>query len=98
MRTISGKTDWYSGEYQMCNFWGDVPFATTPTSKDDMHNDPRTDKNIIYTRLIQDLINNEGEMQWNTMLSLPMKWMMRESLLFQYFCQSLGSSSLVLLM
>lgn len=31
-----------------------------------MHNDPRTDKNIIYTRLIQDLINNEGEMQWSS--------------------------------
>ena len=54
---------WY---FLMCNFWGDVPFATTPTSKDDMHNDPRTDKNIIYTHLIQDLINNEGEMQWSS--------------------------------
>ena len=41
---------WY---FLMCNFWGDVPFATTPTSKDDMHNDPRTDKNIIYTHLIR---------------------------------------------
>ena len=54
---------WY---FLMCNFWGDVPFATTPTSKDDIHNDPRTDKNIIYTHLIQDLINNEGEMQWSS--------------------------------
>ena len=53
---------WY---FLMCNFWGDVPFATTPTSKDDMHNDPRTDKNVIYTHLIQDLINCEGEMQWS---------------------------------
>lgn len=52
---------WY---WMMCNFWADVPFSTTPTTKDDMHNDPRTDKNIIYTRLIQDLINCEGEMQW----------------------------------
>lgn len=53
---------WY---FLMCNFWGDVPFATTPTSNSDMHNDPRTDKNIIYTHLIQDLINYEGEMQWS---------------------------------
>lgn len=53
---------WY---WLMCNFWGDVPFATTPTSKDDMHNDPRTDKNIIYSHLIQDLINVEEEMQWS---------------------------------
>lgn len=56
---------WY---FLMCNFWGDVPFATTPTSNSDMHNDPRTDKNIIYTHLIQDLINYEGEMQWSEKL------------------------------
>lgn len=53
---------WY---WMMCNFWADVPFSTKPTTKDDMHNDPRTDKNIIYTHLIQDLINCEGEMQWS---------------------------------
>ena len=51
---------WY---WLFCNFWGDVPFATTPTSKDDMHNDPRTDKNIIYSHLIQDLIKVYPEMQ-----------------------------------
>ncbi|MBQ8158367.1 MAG: RagB/SusD family nutrient uptake outer membrane protein [Prevotella sp.] len=51
---------WY---WLFCNFWGDVPFATTPTTKDDMHNDPRTDKNIIYTHLIKDLINVYPEMQ-----------------------------------
>lgn len=51
---------WY---WLMCNFWGDVPFATTPSTKDDMHNDPRTDKNIIYSHIIQDLVNVEGEMK-----------------------------------
>lgn len=51
---------WY---WLFCNFWADVPFATTPTSKDDMHNDPRTDKNIIYTHLIKDLIKVYPEMQ-----------------------------------
>ncbi len=54
---------WY---WLMCNFWADVPFATTPTTKDNMHNDPRCDKNIIYTRLIQDLIDVEADMQWST--------------------------------
>lgn len=53
---------WY---FLMCNFWADVPFATTPTTKDDMHNDGRVDKNVIYTRCIQDLIDYEGEMQWS---------------------------------
>lgn len=58
---------WY---WLMCNFWGDVPFATTPTTADDMHNDPRTDKNIIYSHLIQDLINVEEEMQWSDALTV----------------------------
>ncbi len=67
MRQLRGeaiclRAYWY---WLMCNFWADVPFATTPTSKDDIHNDPRTDKNIIYTHLIQDLINCEEEMQWS---------------------------------
>ncbi|MCR4918296.1 MAG: RagB/SusD family nutrient uptake outer membrane protein [Prevotella sp.] len=53
---------WY---WLMCNFWADVPFATTPTTAADQHNDPRTDKNIIYTQLISDLIKVEGEMQWS---------------------------------
>lgn len=54
---------WY---WLMCNFWGDVPFATTSSSKDDMHNDGRVDKNIIYTHCIQDLINVEEDMKWST--------------------------------
>lgn len=54
---------WY---WLMCNFWADVPFATTPSTKSEMHNDPRTDKNIIYTHLIQDLINVEEDMQWSS--------------------------------
>lgn len=58
---------WY---WLMCNFWGDIPFAATPTSKDDMHNDPRTDKNIIYSHLIQDLINVEEEMQWSDAMTV----------------------------
>jgi len=53
---------WY---WLMCNFWADVPFATTPSSKEDMHNVPRTDKNIIYTRIIQDLIDHEAGMKWS---------------------------------
>lgn len=52
---------WY---WLMCNFWGDVPFSTAPTTFDNLHNDPRKDKNIIYSRLIQDLINVEEEMKW----------------------------------
>lgn len=68
MKQLLGETYclrayWY---WLMCNFWADVPFATTPTTNGDMHNDPRTDKNIIYTRMIQDLIDHEAEMKWSS--------------------------------
>ena len=58
---------WY---WLMCNFWADVPFATTPTTESNMHNDPRTDKNIIYSHCIQDLINVEEEMQWDDVMTV----------------------------
>ncbi|MBR4388404.1 MAG: RagB/SusD family nutrient uptake outer membrane protein [Prevotella sp.] len=68
MKQLLGETYclrayWY---WLMCNFWADVPFATTPTTNNDMHNDPRTDKNIIYTHMIQDLIDHEAEMKWSS--------------------------------
>ena len=64
---------WY---WLMCNFWADVPFATTPTTADDLHNDPRTDKNIIYAHCIQDLINVEEEMLWSD--DVTVEYMNRE--------------------
>ena len=55
---------WY---WLMCNFWADVPFATKATTKDNYETTGgRVDKNIIYTHLISDLINIEGEMQWSS--------------------------------
>lgn len=64
---------WY---WLMCNFWADVPFATTSTTADNLHNDPRTDKNIIYTHCIQDLINIEEQMQWSDKMTV--EYMNRE--------------------
>lgn len=53
---------WY---WLMCNFWGDIPFSTEPTTKDNYQDaSGRVDKNIIYTHCIQDLINVESEMMW----------------------------------
>lgn len=51
--------------FLLCNFWADVPFATKPTSVDNLNNGGRVDKNIIYSYLIQDLINCEEGMQWS---------------------------------
>ncbi len=50
--------------FLLCNFWGDVPFATEPTNADNLNDGGRVDKNIIYSYLIQDLINCEEGMMW----------------------------------
>lgn len=59
---------WY---WLMCNFWADVPFATDPTTKENYADTGgRVDKNIIYTHLIQDLINIEEEMLWASAITV----------------------------
>ena len=73
MKQLPGEADclrayWY---WLMCNFWADVPFATEPTTKENYSQaGGRVDKNIIYTHLIQDLINVEEEMQWASAITV----------------------------
>ena len=55
--------------FLLCNFWADVPFATEPTTHDNRNDGGRVDKNIIYSYLIQDLINCEEGMQWGEKIS-----------------------------
>lgn len=50
--------------FLLCNFWGDVPFAIEPTTAENRNDGGRVDKNIIYSFLIQDLIDCEENMQW----------------------------------
>ncbi len=50
--------------FLLCNFWGDVPFATEPTTVDNRNDGGRVEKNKIYSFLIQDLINCEENMMW----------------------------------
>jgi len=48
--------------FLLCNFWGDVPYFRE-ASKFGMDLDqPKTDKNIIYSGMIQDLVDNEENM------------------------------------
>lgn len=61
-----------------CNFWGDVPFSTESTKYGQDFNLPRTDKNIIYSHLIQDLINIEEKMQWAEKIANGTERMNRE--------------------
>ena len=51
--------------FLLCNFWGDVPFATEPTTAQNRNDGGRVDKNKIYSFLIQDLINCEEGMMWS---------------------------------
>ncbi len=52
---------WY---WMMCNYWGDVPMALQASKAGMELNNPRTDKNIIYSQMIQDLVNIEEKMMW----------------------------------
>lgn len=50
--------------FLLCNFWGDVPFATEPTTAQNRNDGGRVEKNKIYSFLIQDLVNCEENMMW----------------------------------
>lgn len=64
--------------FLLCNFWGDVPFATTPSRYGENNNTPRVDKNKIYSHIIQDLINVEEDMMWADKLTNGTEYMNRE--------------------
>lgn len=50
--------------FLLCNFWGDVPYYRE-ASKVGMDLDrDKTDKNIIYSGMIQDLVDYEGDMYY----------------------------------
>ncbi|MFA6812736.1 MAG: RagB/SusD family nutrient uptake outer membrane protein [Bacteroidaceae bacterium] len=51
--------------FLLCNIWGDVPYFTA-SAKAGMNLDlPKTDKNIIYSQMIQNLVNCEGHMYFS---------------------------------
>lgn len=52
---------WY---HILCCFWGDVPLAETASKSGIDLNTPRVDKNIIYSRNIQKLVDTEAGMKW----------------------------------
>jgi len=64
--------------FLLCNFWGDVPFAVTPSKYGEDNNTPRVNKNIIYSHIIQDLINVEEGMMWAQDLTNGTEYMNRE--------------------
>jgi hypothetical protein len=51
--------------YLMCNFFGDVPYYDEAAKWGDEIDKPRTDKNIIYSRVLQQLVDIEPNMKWS---------------------------------
>lgn len=51
--------------WMLCNYWGDVPYYDVPAALGDELDKPKTDKNIIYSKILQDLVNIEGVMKFS---------------------------------
>ncbi|MDD4969508.1 MAG: RagB/SusD family nutrient uptake outer membrane protein [Paludibacter sp.] len=51
--------------WMLCNFWGDVPYFDIPAKLGDELDKPKADKNIIYSKSLQDLVNIEGVMKFS---------------------------------
>lgn len=49
----------------MCNFWGDVPYWNEAAKWGMELDRPRTDRNIIYSRCLQQLVDIEPAMKWS---------------------------------
>ncbi|MCR4853838.1 MAG: RagB/SusD family nutrient uptake outer membrane protein [Prevotella sp.] len=51
--------------YLMCNFFGDVPYYDVAAKWGDEIDKPRTDKNVVYSRCLQQLVDIEPSMKWS---------------------------------
>lgn len=51
--------------YLMCNFFGDVPYYDIAAKWGDEIDLPRTDKNVVYSHVLQQLADIEPKMKWS---------------------------------
>ncbi len=51
--------------YLMCGFWGDVPLYEVASKWGGDLDKPRTDKFIVYSRILQELVNIEPKMKFS---------------------------------
>lgn len=67
MQQIKGEATCLKGHryYLMCNLFGDVPYYDEAAKWGDEIDKPRTDKNIIYSRVLQQLVDIEPNMKWS---------------------------------
>lgn len=49
----------------MCNFWGDVPYYTVASAWGGDLDKPRTDKFVIYSRMLQQMVDIEPSMKFS---------------------------------
>ncbi|WP_448701540.1 RagB/SusD family nutrient uptake outer membrane protein [Mucilaginibacter sp. AW1-3] len=66
---------WY---YLLINNWGDVPYKTTPSRDGDDFYLGKTDRNVILTNIINDLITIEPKMKWADQLDYGIERINRE--------------------
>lgn len=64
--------------FLLINFWGDVPYFREAAKAGMQLDIPKTDKNIIYSGMIQDLVNCEGDMYFAEKMSSGIERMNRE--------------------
>lgn len=64
--------------FLLTNFWGDVPYFRQSANAAIPLDIPKTDKNIIYSGLIQDLVNTEEDMYFADQFSDGIERMNRE--------------------
>jgi len=64
--------------FLLCNYWGDVPYYREAAKAGMQLDIPRTDKNIIYSGMIQDLVNCESKMYFADEYSDGIERMNRE--------------------
>ena len=51
--------------YLMCNLWGDVPYYDIAAKWGDEIDKPRSDKFVVYSRVLQQLVDIEPKMKWS---------------------------------
>lgn len=64
--------------FLLCNFWGDVPYFRDAAKAGMQLDIPKTDKNIIYSGMIQDLIDSEEDMYFSDQFSDGIERMNRD--------------------
>ncbi|MDR1810208.1 MAG: RagB/SusD family nutrient uptake outer membrane protein [Prevotella sp.] len=64
--------------FLLCNFWGDVPYFREAAKVGMELDRPKTDKNIIYSGSIQDLVDCEEDMYFSDQYSDGVERMTRE--------------------